>query len=159
MFDGLDAELVVQGFDLLRTDAGNAEQFHQPGGNGGFQFFVVGQFAGGDQFGDFFLERLSDAFDFPQAVFRDEFVERLGQSFERAGGVGVGAGLERVLTLEFKQRADFVQNFRHAIFVHVKNMNPQNQISMFKVGNSDRISASRTGVPRRSAGIHRATGR
>src|SRR5207253_3001720 len=35
-------------------------------------------------------------------------------------------------------------------FVHVKYMNPQNQISMFKVGNSERISASVPLVPPRA---------
>ena len=43
--------------------------------------------------------------------------------FERARGIGVGAGFERVLALEFEQRGDFRQNFRDLILCHSASIN------------------------------------
>jgi hypothetical protein len=50
-----------------------------------------------DRFGDFLFQRFSDAFDFAQPVFGDNF--RLAHAFNRARGIHVGARLERVFAL------------------------------------------------------------
>ena len=75
-----------------------------------------------NEFSDFLLQRVADAFDFAQTIFRNDLGERLVQGFNRAGGVGVGAGLERIFALQFQQRADAHENFRDLIFVHAGNM-------------------------------------
>ena len=115
-----DAQLVVQRLDFFRADAGNFQHLDQARRNGGLQFVVVGQLAGVTQFGDFFLERFADALDFAQAIFGDEFVQRFGAGLERARGVDVGAGFERVFALQFQQGADLRQNFRNLIFCHFR---------------------------------------
>src|SRR6185437_14506911 len=73
------------------------------------------------------------ALDFTEPVFGDELFDRLGQAFERARGILVGAGLERVLTLEFKQRPYLGEDLRHAVFVHAANMNLPLKSSKLKV--------------------------
>ena len=104
LLDGFDAQLVVQGLDLLRAQAGDFEHRDQPGRGRSLQLLVILQLAGGDEFGDLLLERLADAFDFAQALFGDELVQRLAQRLERARGILIGAGLERVLALQLQQR-------------------------------------------------------
>ena len=54
--DGFDAEFVVQGLDLFGADAGDLDHFEQAGRDGGFEFVVIGELAGGGEFGDFFLK-------------------------------------------------------------------------------------------------------
>ena len=40
----------------------------------------------------------------------------------RAGGVEIGAGLERILALQLQQRRDVDQHFRYLVLVHAWNM-------------------------------------
>ena len=51
---------------------------------------------------------------FSATIFR----QRFAQAFNRARGICVGARLERVFALQFKQCADLEQNFRDLVFVH-----------------------------------------
>src|SRR5260221_10936282 len=141
--NGLDAELVVERLDFLGADAGNLEQLEKSGGNGGLEFIVIGQFPGGGEFGDFFLERLADALDFAEAFLRDDFFQRFAQGFEGAGGVGISAGLERVLALEFQQNTDLRKDFSDLFLIHGGNMAVKTQSSKFKMApdGGRRISA------------------
>ena len=58
----------------------------------------------------------------PEPFFGDELGERFAQAFERPRGVGVGAGLERVLALEFEQGANFDEHLSDFVFVHAPIM-------------------------------------
>jgi len=49
-------------------------------------------------------------------------VQRLAQVLNRAGGVPISAGLERVLPLQLQQRRDVDQHFGYLVLVHVWNM-------------------------------------
>src|ERR1041385_2461975 len=68
-FDGFDAERVVQGFDFFGADAWNFQQQQEAGGNGGFEFVVVGKFSSGDELGDFFADAVADAGEVGEAGF------------------------------------------------------------------------------------------
>ena len=70
--DGFDAELVVEGLDLLGAHALNIQHLDQPSRDGGFEVGVVLQFAGLDQFCYFLNQRLADAFHFAESFFLDE---------------------------------------------------------------------------------------
>ena len=65
-------ELVVQHLDLFGAQPGDVEHRHQPGRRRSLQILVILQAAGGDEFGDFLLERVADALDFAQARLGDE---------------------------------------------------------------------------------------
>jgi len=131
LVDGLDAELVVHRFDLLGAEAGDLQHLDQAGRDRGLQFLVVGQFASSHQLGDFLLDAITDALDFGEAVFGDQFIERFGQVFQRPRGVSIGPRLERILALEFEQRADLDQNLCDQFFIHVMNYDVSS--SRFKV--------------------------
>ena len=90
----------------------------KPGGDRRLEILVILQAAGGDEFGDLLLERLANAFELAQARFGDQLVERLAQGLDRAGGVLIGAGLERVLTLQLQQRPNADQHFGYLVLVH-----------------------------------------
>src|SRR5438034_1264694 len=68
LFDRLDAALAVQRFDFLRAEDGDLQHLNQARLHRGLQAVVVGQFAGGDQFSDFFLDAFADAFDFAEPI-------------------------------------------------------------------------------------------
>ena len=115
LFHRFDAELVVERLDFFRTQAGNAQHRDQARRDGGLEFLVIGQFAGGDQFGDFFLEAVADALDALGGFGGEDLSRWPRDGFQRAGGVDVGARFERVFALEFEQRGDLRQNFRDLV--------------------------------------------
>src|SRR5262245_9093187 len=86
---------------------------------------MILQASGGNEFGDLLLERLADALDVSESFFFDDFAQGFGQVFERAGGVQVGASLERFLSFQLEQRADLDQNFRDFLFVHARHRKPR----------------------------------
>ena len=129
-----DVEFVVEDFDLFRSETGHFEQFQQSGGQGGFEFVVVGERSGGDQLSDLVLEGLAESFDLAKAVFSDDGLEALGQSLEGSGGVGVGAGFERVFALEFQKNPNFSQNGGHLIVVHADTISQARGKEMPKHG-------------------------
>ena len=53
--DLLGVACLVQRLDLLRSQAGNIQHRDEPRGHGGFEFLVILEFPGGNEFGDFLL--------------------------------------------------------------------------------------------------------
>ena len=56
------------------------------------------------------MQRLADAFDLRKAILRDDFVQRLRESFDGPRRIRVSAGLERILAFEREQTADVVED-------------------------------------------------
>ena len=54
----------------------------------------------------------------PRRASATSFVQRLAQRLDRAGGVLISAGLERILTLQLQQRRNVDQHFGYLILVH-----------------------------------------
>ena len=104
------------------ADAGDLDHLEQTGGNGGFQFVVIRQLAGGGEQGDFFLERFADALDVTETIIGDELVERFSEPLQSAGGVGVGAAFEGIFALQIEQDANLGKDFGNLVFVHELNM-------------------------------------
>ena len=75
--DRIHAEFLVERLDFLRPQPGNFQHLDQTGWNRSFQLIVILQFAGCDEFGDFFRERFADTFDFAEPIFGDNFCQRL----------------------------------------------------------------------------------
>ena len=65
-FDGIHAQMFVEGDDLLRAEAGNFQHRDHASRDGGFEFVVILEFPGGDEFGDFLLERVANALSSPR---------------------------------------------------------------------------------------------
>ena len=61
-------------------------------------------------------------------------IKRFIQRLQRAGCIGVSAGLERVFALQLQQQTDLNQNLSHLVFVHRANMELNQQTSKFKMG-------------------------
>jgi hypothetical protein len=131
--DSFDAEFVVQDLDLLGTDAGDLEHFQKAGRSFGPEFVVVGHVTGGDELGDFLLERFAETFDVAETIFGDEFFERFVEGFKRAGGVCVRTGFEGIFALQFEQNPNFNENLSHLLFVHRENMEFELKSSKSKV--------------------------
>ena len=88
-------KLIVESLGFFGADAGDLNHLKQAGGDGGFQFVVIRELAGGGEQSDFFLKRLTDALDVSESFLRDDFIERFTQALQRPGGVGIGAAFER----------------------------------------------------------------
>ena len=114
----IDAQLLVQPLHLLGAQALDLQQGRQARGKRRLQFVVVGQGAGGHQAGDFFLERLPETLEFPQAILSHDFLQWLRQPLQNAGSILVGSGFERVFALQFQQRPDLQKHRGHLILVH-----------------------------------------
>ncbi len=112
----------MQRFDFLGAESGNIEHGDQPGRRGGFEVLVIGEFAGGDEFGDLFLDGVADAFDLGQALFGDQFLQRFAERFEGAGGIRVGPGFEGILALQLQQHPNVFQNLRHLASIHDRSI-------------------------------------
>ena len=106
LLHGRDAKFVIQGFDLFRPKAGNAQHRHQARGDGRLQFVEVTEFSRGDEFGDLLLQRLADPFETREALLGHELFQRLGQPFNCSRAILIGARLEGIFTLQFQKGAD-----------------------------------------------------
>ena len=116
--DAGDAEFFVQHLDFFRAQRGNFHHRQQALGNRGAKLFVILELARLDQFGDLVLQRVADAGKFPEPILGHELGDIALIIIERAGGVGVGAGLEWVLALQLEQDGDFLKNVGDLRFVH-----------------------------------------
>ena len=109
----------MQGPDFLRAKRGDFHHGQQAGRDGGAEFFVIVELAGSDEFGDFQLQGVAETEDGSEPVFRDERGEFALVGVERAGGLGVGQGLERVFALQFEQHGDLLEDVGDLGFVHL----------------------------------------
>src|SRR5262245_16352433 len=113
LFRALNAELVIQRLDLLRPNTWDLKQLDEAAWHGRFEFVIIAEFAGGNQFVDLFRDAFADAFDLIEATLGDDLHQRLIQTFERARGVVVSASFERILAFEFQERANLDEDFRN----------------------------------------------
>jgi hypothetical protein len=67
------------------------------------------------------LERVADAGQFTEAIFGHERRDVALEIVQRAGGVRVGARLERVLPLELQEDGDLFENVGDLRFIHDRN--------------------------------------
>ncbi len=141
LLNRLDPEFVVQCFDFLRAKARNVEHGNETRRCGRFQFLVIGQFAGANQFGNFLLDGFTDALYLFEPILRNKLAQWFAKAFERPGGVVVGPGLEWVLALEFQQCGDADQNLRYLVFVHKSRLAQSPRKARGTGRKSDRSSA------------------
>jgi len=118
LFGAFEAELVVEGFDLFGSKAGDGEHEEQARRDRIFQFLVVGEFAGGEKLANFFVDAFANALDVGLRLRREDGFQRLAQGFDGAGGVLVGARLEWVLAFEFEQGGDLRQYLCDLFLIH-----------------------------------------
>ena len=116
--EGFDFQFFAEGPELLGSEAGQVEEGEKARGDGGAELIEVGEFAGGDQGGDFFAQGLPDARQLTEAVGADEFRQIGGGGLQGAGGGEVGPALERVLALQFENRADLPEGGGGLILGH-----------------------------------------
>ncbi len=122
LFHGGDLQLLEEHLDLLGAEPGDFEHFEQTRREGGLEFLVISQATGGDEFGDFLLQGVAQAFDLAQAILSDQARDRLRQVFDRAGGILIRPRLEGVFPFQFEERPDLHQDGRHLIFFHAANL-------------------------------------
>src|SRR5262249_5947986 len=72
LVETVDAELLVQGADLLRPEALDAKHVEEPGGRLGTQLVVVGKRVLGDELGDLLAQGLTDAAELAESPVGDE---------------------------------------------------------------------------------------
>ena len=113
---GLDGELFVEGADLLRPQARDAQHLEMPGRDGGPELIVIVEAPRRDEFGDLFAEGLADALDGRQAAPPHQLFEALLEGLQAPRRVGVGDGLERRLALELEEHADLFEDADDVFF-------------------------------------------
>ena len=79
---------------------------------------MVGEGAGAHEGGDLLRERLADPLEAREAALPDQVVHLVLEAPEGAGGVEVGAALERVLALDLEEGGDLLEDVRDFAVVH-----------------------------------------
>ena len=107
--EGLDGKLFVEGADLLRSQAGDAQHLEMPGRDGGPELVVILKMSRRDEFGDLFAEGIADALDGRQAAPPHQLFEVLLEGLQPPCGIGVSDDLEGRLPLELEVNADLFE--------------------------------------------------
>ncbi|MFM2382909.1 MAG: hypothetical protein RL515_896 [Verrucomicrobiota bacterium] len=113
-----DRELRPERADLLRSEAGDLHHLEEARGDRRLELLVERQDAVTAERRDLVDERLTQAGDLGQLAAIDQLAEVLGHVLEDAGAGGVGADLERVLTRQFHERGDLVEDGRDVVLLH-----------------------------------------
>src|SRR6185369_13229733 len=75
-------------------------------------------------------------------------LQRFAHSLQSASGVAVSAGLERVLALEFEQRANLDQDFGYLLFVHNQKIWTSSlKVQSSKLGKENTKAFFASGIP------------
>ena len=118
--DRMDFERIPQCLDLFAPQSLHLEKCQNVGRKILAQVVVIFEPPRCRELCDFFPGRLADAFDRGEPFLRDELLERFRERLQRAGGVGVGADLERILALQLQQPGDVFENNSDLVLVHCK---------------------------------------
>ena len=114
----VDFQGVPERFDFFCAEALNLEKRENVGRKFLTEVVVVVETVVGGKLGDFFSSGFADAVNCCEAFFGDERLEWLGEGFQRAGGVGIGADFEGILALEFQQAGDVFEDTGNFVFIH-----------------------------------------
>ena len=103
--------MLVKRLDLFRAQTGNGKQFENGGRKFRAQFVKKFKPAGSRQFTDFRRDRFANAGNLFQRLLILQIGKTGAKSFDRAGGILLGANFERVFFFQFQQRRNLLERF------------------------------------------------
>ena len=115
---GGDVMLLRQGADLLRGQAGKAQQRRQALGNRALQVVVIAEPAAGQEFPDFTRQCLADSRYVFKAAAPLDGLQALFEAQKLPRGAPVGADAKRVVALQFQQIGDVVKDGADVVLIH-----------------------------------------
>ena len=99
---GVDLQSIPEDFDFFCAEALDVEKREDVGREFLAKVVVVVEAAVGGKLGDFLASGLTNAIDGGEPVLSDQGFEWLGEGFQRAGGVGVGANFKGILAFQLE---------------------------------------------------------
>lgn len=109
--DGIDVELVVEGFDFFGSEALKFEEIEKGGGEFVAKGKVEFEFSGRGEFVNFLLEGIAESFDPGEFVVGGELDDVSVEAVDDFGSIAVSAGFEGIFAFEFKEEGDFFEGF------------------------------------------------
>ena len=112
IFDVSNAQIVIQDFDLARSETGNVENPVKARRHAFFEFFELAQLAGPNNFLDLFIEFLTYAVQPCQIrILGYQIDDRAGKTLDAPGGIAIGTHPERVGAFDLEKISRFLEQF------------------------------------------------